>query len=79
MGGAAVPLRFTGTETNHPDGGVAFRAESGPGAFVVVRISDEAIQDFGLSRAMTVASDKFDRGELEPNGIVSVRTSDFGA
>lgn len=71
-----MPLTFTGamfpTEV-----GVTMRAINGAGEPVVVKSSQEAIDDYGLGQVQSVASEKYDAGKVEADGTVSVRTSDF--
>lgn len=44
---------------------------------VVVITSREAIDDFGLGRVQSRASEKYDAGELEVDGRVRVSTADL--
>jgi hypothetical protein len=45
-------------------------------ATVPVMVSPEVIRDHGLALAQLVGSNKYDRGEKEPDGSVFVRTGD---
>ena len=44
---------------------------------VVVVVSKEVIDDYGLSAAHAKGSEKYDRGKREGPNRVSVRTTDF--
>jgi len=72
-----MPLDFTG-RTNEDVTGVSIQAtDSGTGKPVVVRASHEVIQDKGLPQVKEVASNKYDVGNFEPDGSISVRDADF--
>lgn len=73
---ALVGLTFTGESVDSLEG-TSLEAKDSSGRRIVVRASHEAIQDFGLSRVEAKASEKFANGQVEPNGTVIVRTSDF--
>ncbi|OJX49065.1 MAG: hypothetical protein BGO81_10790 [Devosia sp. 66-22] len=51
--------------------------EDQSGRRVTVKISREAIEDYGLDACRDKASDKFDAGDIETGGWVQVRTTDF--
>ena len=70
-----MPLYFTDEEAETLNG-VSIEARDVSGKTVVVKASSEAIQDYGRSKVEEVASDKFDRGEIEADGTVLVRTVD---
>ena len=75
-----MPLLFPGQTTPHPEGGLSIRAtDVATNAPVLVRASDEAIQDYGLPTVQSVAERKYDAGQTEPNGGVWVRTADCRA
>lgn len=44
---------------------------------VAVKISTEVIEDRGLEAAKTKATEKYDRGSIEPDGSVQVLNTDF--
>lgn len=72
-----MPLNYPGPEAPAVDGGLSIRAQdASTGEYVRVHVSDEAIQDHGLSRCKIVGSDKYDAGRREPDGHVFVRTAD---
>jgi hypothetical protein len=70
-----MPLNFSG-EAVETLNGLTLRATDSNGKTVVVRASSQAIQDYGQSVVERVASDLFDRGQLEADGSVFVRTRD---
>lgn len=71
-----MPLDYPGPEVATTEG-LSIRARDlATGKYVRVLVSDHAIQDHGLGRCKVVGSDKYDRGDLEPEGHVFVRTSD---
>jgi hypothetical protein len=83
-------FQYTGDRTLNPTtGAVHFRVENG-GLRAVWRVSEEALQDHCNARSdyaeafdgfantvMEVANEKYERGEVEPDGTVFVRTSDL--
>jgi hypothetical protein len=70
-----MPLHFTGEEVRTLSG-LSIKATDSSGKTVVVKASSEAIHDYGRSKVEEVASDKFDRDEIEADGSVFVRTAD---
>ncbi len=72
-----MPLTYSGQsqidpysfDTNHE----AYDGETR----VIVVISKEAVDDYGLNAALAKGSEKYDRGERQLPGRVVVRTSDF--
>jgi len=71
-----MPLAFPG-ETTQTISGVSIRAIDPTGKTIVVMASLEAVQDQGLFDVQQVASKKYDSGQLESNGTIVVRSSDF--
>jgi hypothetical protein len=73
-----MPLMFSGKMFPAADGPVSIEAhDSGTRQRVNVRISGEAIEDYGLSRAQQVASEKYDARQFEGDGkSIFVRTGD---
>ena len=72
-----MPLTFTGRSTS--GGGRdcwSLQAHDDHGAPVVVKASDKAMQDYGVTSIKKVASAKFDRRAMEQDGSVSVHTTD---
>ena len=73
-----MPFSFSGMEV--PDvnrGGVWLQAkDANTNAAIRVFTSREAMDDHGLARVRDVASEKYDRGRLEVDGSVFVRTGD---
>ena len=72
-----MPLSFTGNSAP-----VAETFEFSLEAFdgdkrVVVFASGDALDDHGLAAVEARASDKYDAGQVDPDGRVRVRTSDF--
>jgi hypothetical protein len=57
--------------------GFAIRATDSAGKLVPVRASQEVVQDHGLHDVQRMASDKYDKGQFQPDGSVVVRNSDF--
>lgn len=71
-----MPLNFTDDLIDWTSG-ISIRATNTTGKSVVVMVSHEAMNDYGRSHAQEVASDKYDKGQIEPNGTIAVRTADF--
>ena len=72
-----MPLIFPG-ETIETLTCVSIKAtDSSTGEPVIVKASHEAIQDYQLCGVQEVASDKYDRGQIEADGSIIVRTADF--
>ena len=72
-----MPLTFTGRITS--GGGsdyYSFQAHDDHGAPVVVKASDQAMQDYSVARIKEAGSAKFDQRAIEPDGSVSVHTTD---
>ena len=77
--GPAVPLHFTGKTHQSFDSGTLIEAtDATTGTRVVVRATDEAMQDCGMAAIQSAASQKYDRRQLEGDGRVLVRTEDCG-
>lgn len=70
-----MPLIYTGREAPI-EGGTSYQAKDGD-KNVPVFISDEAIQDYGLSSCQDKGSEKYDDGLVEESGQVRVLTTDF--
>lgn len=71
-----MPLIFTG-KTDPNLSWTSLEAEdAATGARVIVKVTHEAEQDHGLTKAKDVASAKYDNGQREPDGTVMVRTAD---
>ena len=70
-----MPLVYSG-ETAGSIENVSHEATDQNGKRVIVRISREATEDFGDDIAHEAGSKKFDRGAVEPDGSVQVRTAD---
>lgn len=73
-----MPLIFSG-ETLKTDIGVSLPATNSAGGTVVVIASHEAIQDYGVPQVESIASAKYDRGQIEEDGTIRVRTADCAA
>lgn len=72
-----MPLHFSGVTAIHLEGGQSLHAQdAATGERVKVRASIEAIQDHGLGRVQSVASEKYDSEGIEAEGWVWVRTND---
>lgn len=71
-----MPLRFRG-DVLETEAFISMSALDSAGNLVVVITSQETISDQGLTRVQTVASEKYDRGEVDASGRVSVRAADF--
>ena len=69
-----MPLYFSGRTVETLDG-LSIAATDSTGKTVVVKASHEAIQDHGQSKVEEVASERFDRGEIEADGSVLVRAA----
>lgn len=70
-------LIYTGQEADMETGHSIGAKDANSGERVIVHASREAIQDYGPARVREVAEVKYDSGDLEPDGKVFVRTSDF--
>jgi len=70
-----VPLNFSGQQIK-TETGTNFEAFDHQKR-VVVKASDEALQDYGENSVRLKASDKYDEGRVETDGSVRVTTSDF--
>lgn len=68
-------LYFTGRQSA-VDGDLLLQAEL-DGKPIAVRITQETIDDFGLSAGQNKAVEKAKAGRLEKNGSILVRTTDF--
>lgn len=64
-----MPLTFNGRSVKTEDY-ISLQAKDSGGTTVPVKVSLEAHQDFSLPDIYQVASDKFDQGEVEPDGSV---------
>jgi hypothetical protein len=72
-----MPLYFTGASVPTDQGLAAKAHDAQTGTSIAVRISTEAIQDHGIDRARDVASDKYDAGQFEADGVsIFVRSAD---
>ena len=69
-------LSFTG-EVVKTLTGLSLRAGDSNETIVAVKVSDEILQDFGIERAKEVAQRKHGSDQLETDGTIEVRTSDF--
>ena len=70
-----MPLRDTGNRAQTPIGENAL-ANDGDGNRVVVAATTEAIRDYGWGAILTVASAKYDSGDVEDGASVpTVRVS----
>lgn len=72
-----MPLRFTGNKATDSETFQQLLEAMDGGKRVVVLASDEAIQDYGLGAVQDKAEEKYDAGQVEPNGRVKVFTTDF--
>jgi len=73
-----MPLMFSGKILPAADGPVSIEAyDAGTQQRVIVKISGEAIEDYGLSRVQQVATAKYDTRQFEGDGkSIFVRTGD---
>ena len=69
-------LIFDGEQVQTLAGFLLRAKDSEAGKIVPVRVSSEALDDHGLGVVHSVAEEKYDKGEVEPDGSVSVKTSD---
>lgn len=72
-----MSLIFTGEETREFSSGCRFLKAKNGNETVVVRISDEACEDYGLPECKAKAIEKYVAGNVEPAGRVRVSRSDF--
>jgi hypothetical protein len=71
-----MPLNFTGKTAANLSWTSLEAEDAATGARVIVKVTHEAEQDHGFLKAKEVASAKYDRSQLEPDGVVMVRTAD---
>lgn len=72
-----MPLTYSGQSTIDPYSFDTNYEAHDEQTRVVVVISKEVIDDYGLSVALDMGSEKYDRGERDVSGRVSVRAHDF--
>jgi hypothetical protein len=74
-----MPLIFS-TKVVEGTSGSSFKAkDANSGVTVIVVLSMEVTQDFGIEDAMRLAEKKYDSGMLEDDGSILVRPSDFSS
>ncbi len=71
-----MPLNFTGETAANLSWTSLVAEDAATGARVIVKVTHEAEQDHGITKAKEVASAKYDQGLREPDGTVMVRTTD---
>jgi hypothetical protein len=71
-----MPLHFTGRKTINDNFQHVLEAKDGD-KHVVVLVSQEAIEDFGLDSVQDKAMEKYAAGAVDGEGRVKVLTADF--
>jgi hypothetical protein len=72
-------LKYSGEQASDLSNVSLEAFDASTGKRVVVKVSTEAYDDYGLEKAMEAGERKYDLGQLEPNGTVRVTTTDIDA
>lgn len=70
-------LTFTSDESQNLTGYILRAKDDETGSVVIVHVSIEVTQDHSLDEAKIVADRKYEIGQIEENGTVSIKTTDM--